>query len=600
MKRWIVLILWPVLCCTAADLAALAEHQRPDPFGGVVEEDRVAGSGPVKSLTLETARAGYVSCHLVVKLEQPGEYRLSVAPFSPGIKTELYREWFHFVPPVKRYYPDALIPVKASYSSRIPEPDNQVRGQTAQAFWLDVWVPLDTQPGTYRSKVTLVSGGKTRTLPLILKVLAAAVPAEDAVAIDHNSYSAGWLADHYPDLSKRLGSRFFESDEFFQLIHSLHRIFYEHRGVFHQLGYGHAGGVDATFAPDLEGSGKRKRIASWSLYDRHYGPLLDGSAFTGTRRGPRPIPFVYLPVNPEWPASYLNWGEPGYEAEFVNVLSAMESHFREKGWSRTRFELFFNHKKRYKGFSWDGDEPRSEIDFPFFAEYARLLKKAVPADSPVQFVFRADASWMMERQFKSLAGIVNFWVCGNALFSWYDYAPRMLKERGDIVWVYGGTPPVTEASSHITLNVLRPWLWGVDGYVRWLTTSPGPDPWFHFQGGEEALIYPGSRFGIDAPLASVRLKLQRNAVQDVTLLDSFRKTKTIEALRSAAARRFNDTDLKEWWTPRPALADRPMEEWTNANTNDAASTNPKFSTALDAAAWQRVRTYVLELAREAQ
>ena len=30
--------------------------------------------------------------------------------------------------------------------------------------------------------------------------------------------------------------------------------------------------------------------------------------------------------------------------------------FREKGWTSTRFELFFNHKKRYKGFPWDGDE----------------------------------------------------------------------------------------------------------------------------------------------------------------------------------------------------------------------------------------------------
>jgi hypothetical protein len=28
----------------------------------------------------------------------------------------------------------------------------------------------------------------------------------------------------------------------------------------------------------------------------------------------------------------------------------MERHFRDKGWTRTRFEVFFNHKKRYMGF----------------------------------------------------------------------------------------------------------------------------------------------------------------------------------------------------------------------------------------------------------
>ena len=45
-------------------------------------------------------------------------------------------------------------------------------------------------------------------------------------------------------------------------------------------------------------------------------------------------------------------GEPGYEKEFVNVVSEMERHFREKGWTNTRFELFFNQKKRYKAFPW--------------------------------------------------------------------------------------------------------------------------------------------------------------------------------------------------------------------------------------------------------
>ena len=101
---------------------------------------------------------------------------------------------------------------------------------------------------------------------------------------------------------------------------------------------------------------------------------------------------MYLPINPEWPASYLWWGEPGYEAEFVNVVTAMERHFREKGWTNTRFELFFNHKKRYKGFSWDGDQLRFEHDLPFRSEYARMMRRAVPSDSPVHFVFRADAS----------------------------------------------------------------------------------------------------------------------------------------------------------------------------------------------------------------
>ncbi len=596
---WRAIVFAAALRCAGADLAVLPEHLRPDPFGGIVEADRVAGAAPARRIALESGRAAYASCHLVAILPEGGEYGIEVAgfPAESGLQVDLYREWFHFLPASKRYYPDALIPVHSPFRSTMPEPDNRVPHQTAQGFWVDIWVPEKTRPGMYKMTVTLKAGQSVSSIPIELTVIAATVPAEDAVAIDHNSYGTSWLADQYPALRKRLGADFYTSDEFFRLIHSLHGIFYDHRGVFHQLGYGHAGKVGPEFAPRLAGSGRNKHITDWSLYDRHYGPLFDGSAFAGSRRGPKPIPFVYLPINPEWPASFLWWGEPGYEKEFVNIVSEMERHFREKSWTETRFEMFFNHKKRYQGFPWDGDEVRFVRDYDYFREYGRMLKLAVPADTPVKFVFRADVSWTMERQFKELAGIVNFWVCGGGEFGWYDYAPRMLKERGDIVWIYGDTPAVTEPSSHITLQVLRPWLWGIDGFVHWQTTDPGSDPWFQFNGGRETLIYPGDRFGIAAPIPSIRLKIQRNAVQDITLLNDFRKSQPLERLRAEAAQRFNETTLQDWWTPKPAFATKDPLEWTNADYV-AIPENPKFDRALDAAAWQRVRAYVLELARE--
>jgi hypothetical protein len=416
--------------------------------------------------------------------------------------------------------------------------------------------------------------------------------------IDHNSYGTSWFASQYPALAKRFGPDFYLSDGFFGLIHAYHRIFDSHRGIYHQLGYGHGGKVGPEFAPRLEGSGKTKHIADWSLYDKHYGPLLDGSAFASSRRGPQPIPFVYLPVNPEWPASFLAWGEPGYEREFVNVLSEMEAHFRQKGWTRTTFELFFNHKKRYKAFQWDGDETRFLNDMPYFAEYHRLLKLAVPPDSPVQFRFRADASWQMERQFQELAGIIDFWVCGGGMFGWYAENAPLLKQRGDIVWTYGGTPPIDKPASHITTDLLRPWILGVDGFVRWQTVMPGADPWFQSDGGGETLVYPGDRFGIHAPLPSIRLKLQRNALQDLALLDSFRTRLVPATLRSEAARRFNETPVEAWRSPRPKLAGADPLDWSNVTIDEAIPSDPRFEDKLDAAAWDRVRGYVVSLAKE--
>jgi hypothetical protein len=587
-------------CAYGAELSILPEYLRPDPFGGVVAVDNQPGR-QVESprfderhpLELIGARGAYVSFHLVVRVTVGASYRLAVGFDDNGgeIETDLFREWFHFTESDRNYYPDALVPVSVPYASRMPDPDNRIEKQTSQPFWVDIWIPPQAKPGTYRGRASLEVGNEHRTLAFALKVLPAVVPAGDVVAVDHNSYGSSWLADYFP------GTKV-PSDASLRLIHRYHRIFYDHRGIYHQLGYGHGGRVIPEFAPALEGSGRGRKVADWSLYDRHYGPLLDGSAFRDCRRGPRPIPFAYLPINPEWPASLLWWGEPGYEAEFVSVVSEMERHFREKGWTGTRFEMFFNHKKRYKAFPWDGDETRFPRDDRYFIEYGRLLKKAVPPDSPVKFVFRADVSWDMERQFKALAGIINFWVCGGSMFSWYDYAPKMLKERGDIVWIYGGPPPVTMVSSAVTEKPLRAWLQGIDGWVHWQTVVPGKDPWFRFDGGGTVLAYPGARFGIDGPIPSLRLKIQRNCLQDLALLDSLKTGGGIEKLKVEVAQRYNGTTPARWWTPRPALADTPPYDWTNTSIDEATKAAEYSRPKLESGAWERVHRFVIELAKE--
>lgn len=585
-------------------LFALPQFLRPDPFGGIVPADTSAAPAAIpfeknSSLSLECARGSYASFHLIVQTAAPGDYKLDLhlGDRAGKIQIDLFREWFH---PLRsgEYYPDALVPALLPYRSQIPDPDNKVAGQTAQAFWIDIWVPPDAIPGEYSGRATLESGGNSRRLELRLRVHPAVVPAEDVVAMDHNSYDDSWIAAQFPARLRAVTGNFFESDELFRLIHSYHRIFYEHHGVFHQLGYGHAGRVTPEFAPALEGEGSRKRIANWNLYDRHYGPLLDGSAFAQTRRGPRPIPFAYLPINPEWPASWLWWGEPGYEAEFVKVVGEMEKHFREKGWTGTHLEMFFNHKKRYMGFSWDGDEVRFPKDLSYFKQYGRLLKKALPGGTPVRFVFRADVSWDMEQQFHELNGIVNMWTCAGDLLSWYKGAPKMLRERGDTVWYYGGPPEVTQPSSAIAELALRAWVWDAMGFVHWLAVSPGKDPWFKFAGGGTTLVYSGERFGLRDPIPSIRLKIQRNAVQELTLLDSYKSRHGVEKLKSEATQRFNSSTPDAWWNPRPALADKPPYEWTNSEMESAGEPTRKLFASLDAAAWSRVRQYVMQLARE--
>ena len=585
----------------SVQLEASSEYSRPDPFGNIVEKDKGKGEGEFNPIQLRGARNGYVSFHLIAKVPQGGPYSLSVSfQKQADVQVDLLKTWYHLLRADKKYYPDALIPVSNPYQAELPDSENNIPGQIAQAFWVDMWIPRDAKPGFYGAEAKLQSGSKSSSLKIQLQILQAVIPEEDALIVDHNSYGTSWLAQLYPKLSKEQGEAFYRSDSLFSLIHQYHRLFYEHRGTFHQLGYGHAGKVGPEFAPTLAGMGRKKRITSWDLFDRHYAPLLDGSAFAQTRRGPRPIPFVYLPINPEWPASFLSWGEPGYEAEFVNVVSAMEQHFRMKGWTRTKFEMFFNHKKRYKGFHWDGDETKfSKDDIPFL-EFKRLLKKAVAPASPVQFAYRLDASWRLEDQFKTLAGVVDFWICSTSILSWLPEEVKAVRQRGNIVWIYSGPPPINEPASAILENPLRAWMWNVDGYLHWLTVGPSADPWFNSEGESTCLAYPGERFGIAGPIPSIRLKIQRNFLQDINLMKALENQHSPDNLRREVSKQVNGTQPKDWWNPRPALANLSPEEWTNPGIDEAVEPTRHLYQNWSPQYWQAIRQYILKLAEGGQ
>src|SRR5882762_10453211 len=124
-----VLVFLPSRVARAAELQALSEYTRPDPFGGVVNPDatpdatRGAHGYFARAAILEAARGGYASFHLVVKMPQRGPYVLSLSmdQGAVALQPDLYREWFHFVDSDKHYYPDALVPLKLPYRSQIPE-----------------------------------------------------------------------------------------------------------------------------------------------------------------------------------------------------------------------------------------------------------------------------------------------------------------------------------------------------------------------------------------------------------------------------------------------------------------------------------------------
>ena len=56
--------------------------------------------------------------HLLVGSGSPTTYTLTVE--VGGLEVDLFREWFHYVPGEKTWYPDALVPVTSPCESGHP------------------------------------------------------------------------------------------------------------------------------------------------------------------------------------------------------------------------------------------------------------------------------------------------------------------------------------------------------------------------------------------------------------------------------------------------------------------------------------------------
>jgi hypothetical protein len=535
-----------------------------DPFGKPKSADISSAAYPATDV--RAARNGYVSFRVLVRGQ--GIYRLSVS-IGEDMEVDLYKAWYHRLlgseEQPETYLPDALIPVHGGQAFHLPDPDNGIEGQTTQEFWVDVFVPIETAPGPAKGQVQLTSNGESVSYPIRLLVLEAIVPDQPSIVMDHNSYGARWLSHRYPQAFAATEDAAQQHHLEIEYLHHYYRLVHEHRGLFHNLGCGHSGSFDPIYGPRTTGRGREKRLTDWELYDRHYGPLFDGSAFAiaapgmpPPRRPASPVWGVYTPITPDWPASYLWWGERGYEVEFTRCVGQFDAHLRQNGWTDTRIEFFFNHKKRYRWFGWDGDEVKYLKDMGHHQEMVRLWEKAV-GDTPVKWVYRMDVSWQMANQFEMMAGHRSFWVCGG-FHRWYRDHVRQVIARGDTVWWYGGTPPIPVATSSILSSVYQTWARDLSGYCAWLTTDPGRDPWFECDGCATGLIYPGERFGIRGPIPSIRLKVQRNGIQDIDLIGQAPGDPT------SARKELEQIIPIPTWTSAPRAArELPPEDWDSRN-----------------------------------
>ncbi|WP_219639681.1 glycoside hydrolase domain-containing protein [Cohnella sp. CFH 77786] len=532
------------------------------------------------SASLVSPRNAYVSFQIAVRVDGMANLPFSVrADALQGERGEIagdafsfYAEWYHRVQ--GRYYPDALVPLAAeapeertlaSITSRNAVPD-----QAFAVLWVDLFIPPDIRPGDYTGAIHVTAGGETETHVLRVKALETAVPDESLIIADLNSYA--------DNISRRMdslrgnGNRF-EDGSYFQVERQFFRMAHEHRALLHYLPYEHSGKIPHAFIPELEGHGKGMRVKDWSRFDEHFGPYLDGSAFEGTKRGAIPLPYMYLPFNFHWPADYAKFGMKGYRTEFSAIMGEFYRHFTERGWLKTKFELFLNHKKRYKLFPYDGDETRFVWDEKINDIFYELARDVLEKKEGARFIFRTDSSWSYGLHYGKYAEMIKLWVVNEQIFSWFPESLGPLRAAGCEVWTYGTAQPINQPLLGTAIAPLAAVARGVDGFVYWENTKWG-DNWQETpdSDGSTAMFYPGDRlFGIAGPIPSIRLKTLRGAMQAADCMErwireqpAIRRAKIGELIGESLG-----IDKDAWWPGKPSFVDLPPYRWEDAMFSEA-------------------------------
>ncbi len=193
------------------------------------------------------------------------------------------------------------------------------------------------------------------------------------------------------------------------------------------------------------------------------------------------------------------------------------------------FQIYLNQKPRPNNkIPWNLDEPKGVKDYRALRYFADLTHKVFPLNSDIKIKFRMDISHFYcdkhrgnkLKDFRVNGGNlilspVDIWAISK--HSMDNLRPQkealQLKKQGKTIYEYmaGKRMPLIEEPLIKGIQYgWNAWLRNEDGIIFWNTVKKkGKD-----SDGRDFLVYPGKEFGIDGPIASIRLKVIRRGIQD--------------------------------------------------------------------------------------
>ncbi len=422
-------------------------------------------------------------------------------------------------------YPDILFPYPADGRGRIVLPPARPEIASRLNFdftviWFDLRIAESGLPESVSIPIEVNDGKTIKQCRVELLIRKPMLQKRTRFSVDFNEYGAKYLS---PYLKTHNDYQLWKIEkEFYRLAH-------EHRGTLNVLPYkSQTGVVREGMAPEINGSGNDIYIVDWAPFDERYGAYFDGSAFDDGQ----PIDHFYLPFNPNWPAQfdYFYLETERYQKEWRQIANAYVRHFKQRGWNSTTFQVYMNQKPGAKNhIPWNLDEPKGRSDYLGLRGFCDLFEKSFLPLQGLDIRFRIDISHFYcdkhrgnsRKDFELNNGDeilepVHIWVISDHSMKSLKAKEkaRYLKTKGRQVWKYGATPKIKDRPADVFTNMYLDWYHGFDGAMVWKSLCRELDRGT----GKNFIFYSGKEFGLEKPLASIRMKLMRDAIQDLDIL----------------------------------------------------------------------------------
>jgi hypothetical protein len=408
----------------------------------------------------------------------------------------------------QREIPDALIPIEAR---NFGQPFN-IAARTSLPLWVEIRIPPATDPGTYRSTMVVrdASGNTSRT-PIELVVRDIFLAPDEGIPILARVQLGPILAAH-TQLDPENIKAAIATPEGARIIRRVFTMLHDH-GLSP-----YTDEVRPRFGQTIEGAVE----LDWSQYDAFCSSLIDGTLYEDKRPADAwPIP---ADLKQPDPVQYSGIRSTMYASVLKDYLRASRAHFESKGWLDRAF-VWFDIPGR--------DGPEAE-DYALVRQLATITHLAGDKLAFVSAVIpqpMAPFGWF-GHHYEDLASEVDIW-CTPAR---YQHGPTLEQQRtlGKRTWLLPDRPPFSgsiavEAAPILTRSL--PWqayLQEHDAITLPFTTlwpqEAFKEPVGHDGKADDTwLLYPGRMFGMDEPVASVRLKQLQLGRQDYQYLQLLEK-----------------------------------------------------------------------------